>query len=151
MGLGVIGRAWRIGALWVEMAERKSQVAKDVDDFILANIDSVPHLETLILLWSRRPHSCVIQELAARLYIHPDRVQVLLRDLIRLQLVEASDSDPVRYRYQSHSAAQDDLMQRLDEAYRHEVVRISTMIHSKASSPVREFARAFQFKKEQEK
>jgi hypothetical protein len=133
------------------MTERNPQAARDVDDFILANIDSVPHLETLMLLWDRRPHSSTVDELAARLYVQVDRVSVLLRDLIRLQLVESSENSPVTYRYLSHSSAQDDLMRHLDEAYRHEIVRISTMIHLKTSSPVREFARAFQLKKEQDK
>jgi hypothetical protein len=132
------------------MTERKPQAARDVDDFILANIDSVPHLETLMLLWRKCPQSCTGEELAARLYIPVDRVHLLLRDLIRLQLVAASETNSITYRYFSPSPGQDDLMRRLDEAYRHDLVRISTMIHLKASSPVREFARAFQLKKEQE-
>lgn len=133
------------------MTERNPQAARDVDDFILANIDTVPHLETLMLLWNRRPQSYAVEELAARLYIPVDRVNALVRDLIRLQLVEAPENSPATYRYLSHSSVQDELMRHLDEAYRHEVVRISTMIHLKASSPVREFARAFQLKKEQDK
>jgi len=36
----------------------------------------------------------------------------------------------------------------VDETYRREVVRVSTLIHSKPSSPVRDFARAFRFTKE---
>ncbi len=36
----------------------------------------------------------------------------------------------------------------LDAAYRHDLVRISTIIHLKASSGVREFARAFKLKQE---
>jgi hypothetical protein len=132
------------------MTERKPQAARDVDDFILANIDSVPHLETLMLLWCKRPQSCTCEELAARLYIPVDRVLNLLRDLIRLQLVATSETNSVNYQYCSPSAAQDDLMRRLDEAYRLDLVRISTMIHLKSSSPIREFARAFQLKKEQE-
>src|SRR6185437_7098564 len=115
------------------MTERNPQAARDVDDFILANIDSVPHLETLMLLWNRRPQSYSVDELAARLYLSIDRVNVLVRDLIRLQLVEAPENSPATYRYLSHSSAQDELMRRLDEVYRHEVVRISTMIHLKAS------------------
>lgn len=131
------------------MTERKPQAARDVDDFILANIESVPHLEMLMLLWKCRPTACTCEDLAARLYISLDRVLVLLRDLARLQLV--AELDPAGYRYVSNSAIQDELMGRVDDAYRHELVRISTMIHLKASSPIREFARAFQLKKEQDK
>jgi len=40
------------------------------------------------------------------------------------------------------------LMEEVDRTYRRELVRISRMIHSKASPAVREFARAFKFKKD---
>ena len=57
---------------------------------------------------------------------------------------------PVKYSYLPRSEEQDDLMRAIDNAYRRDLVRISTMLHSKASSPVREFAKAFRFKKERE-
>jgi hypothetical protein len=41
-------------------------------------------------------------------------------------------------------------MFRVDTAYRREIVRISTMLHSKTSPSVREFARAFRFKKDRD-
>jgi len=43
---------------------------------------------------------------------------------------------------------QGSLMEELDRTYRRELVRISRMIHSKASPAVREFARAFKFTKD---
>jgi hypothetical protein len=36
----------------------------------------------------------------------------------------------------------------VEKTYRRELLRISRMIHSKAPSSVREFARAFKFKKD---
>jgi hypothetical protein len=42
------------------------------------------------------------------------------------------------------------MMLQVDAAYRRDLVRISTMIHAKASSAVREFARAFRLKKERD-
>ena len=74
----------------------------------------------------------------------------VLGDLARMGLIaQASDSQP-RYRYLSRTAEQDEMMQQVDEVYRKDLVRVSTMIHSKASPAVREFARAFRWKKEQE-
>jgi hypothetical protein len=43
---------------------------------------------------------------------------------------------------------QGSLMEELDRTYKRELVRISRMIHSKASPAVREFARAFKFTKD---
>jgi hypothetical protein len=39
-------------------------------------------------------------------------------------------------------------MGRTEAVYRRQIVRISTLIHSKPSSAVRDFARAFRFTKE---
>lgn len=118
--------------------------------FIHENLDSVPHLESLILLWNSRPVGWTEEDLASRLYLPPERVREVLRDLIRLQIAQEIAGSPVRYAYITRSEEQNDLMHRIDHAYRRDLVRISTMIHSKASSPVREFAKAFRFKKDRE-
>lgn len=120
----------------------------DVYEFIHENMDSVPHLEALILLWNSRPVWWTREELASRLYVPPEKVSDLLRDLIRMQFVVETPGPPQRFSYSSESDEQDELLMSLDSAYRKDLVRISTMIHSKASAGVREFARAFRFKQE---
>ncbi|HTX77365.1 MAG TPA: hypothetical protein VMD29_14235 [Terracidiphilus sp.] len=130
------------------MSERNP--GPDPYNFIHENLDSVPHLESLILLWNSRPVGWTEDDLASRLYIPPEQVRQVLRDLIRLQIVQGTSDSPVRYSYLPRSQEQDDLMHKIDHAYRHDLVRISTMIHSKASSPVREFAKAFRFKKDRD-
>jgi hypothetical protein len=131
------------------MSERDQ--SPDPYEFLHENIDSVPHLEALILLWNSRPVGWTEEELASRLYISREPVGTLLRDLMRLQVVQETPGNPPRYSYLPRSEEQNELMHRIDHAYRRDLVRISTMIHSKASSPVREFANAFRFKKDWEK
>jgi hypothetical protein len=120
----------------------------DAYEFILTHIDSVPHLEALILLWNSRPVGWTCEELASRLYVPTEKVSDLLRDLVRLQLIAGVPTSPRKYSYLAQFENQDELMRQVDAAYRRDLVRISTMIHSKASPAVREFARAFRFKKE---
>jgi predicted transcriptional regulator len=120
----------------------------DVYEFILENIDSVPHLEALILLWNSRPVWWTSEELASRLYVPLDAVNRLLRDLARLELVAESKTPELKYSYLPKSKEQDELLSSLDNAYRKDMVRISTMIHSKTSSSIREFARAFRLRQE---
>lgn len=120
----------------------------DVYEFILDNIESVPHLEALILLWNSRPVGWTGEELASRLYVPMDEVTRLLRDLVRMQLVAELKNAPAKYSYLPRSKEQDELLSSLDDAYRKDLVRISTLIHSKTSSSVREFARAFRFRQE---
>lgn len=133
------------------MTEQNPKPELDVHEFILANFDSVPHLEAAVLLWNSRPAGWSCEDLAARLYIPADKVKSLLRDLIRLQLVAESQTLPTLFSYFPQSSRQDEMMLQVDSAYRHELVRISTMIHAKASSAVLEFARAFRLKKERDR
>lgn len=132
------------------MAENTSSPEPDVYGFILEHIDTVPQLEALVLLWSTRPRGWTCEELGARLYVAPEKVGDLLRDLVRKWLVSESAQAPKRYSYLPKSNEQDEMLGRVQEAYKHDLVRISTMIHAKASSAVREFARAFRFKKDSE-
>jgi hypothetical protein len=132
------------------MTHNNPNPGMDAYEFILKNIDSVPHLEALMLLWNKRPAGCSCEELASRLYISTEKVTDLLRDLARLRLISASNTAPPVYAYFPQSEEQNEIMRLVDAAYRQDLVRISTMIHSKASSPIREFARAFRLKKERD-
>ena len=120
----------------------------DAYEFISEHIDSVPQLEALVLLWNSRPVWWTSEELASRLYVPHDQVTHLLRDLVRIRLIAESPGFPAKYSYLPASAEQNELLDSLDAAYRRDLVRISTMIHSKVSSGLREFARAFQLKQE---
>jgi hypothetical protein len=122
----------------------------DPYEFIEQQIDSVPHLEALILLWNSRPVGWTPDELSSRLYLPPERAAEVLRDLLRLEIAQEIPGPPTKFSYLPRSKEQDDLMHEIDAAYRRDLVRISTMIHEKASSPIREFARAFRIRKDKE-
>ncbi|MGH9551436.1 MAG: hypothetical protein ACRD3W_18770 [Terriglobales bacterium] len=126
----------------------KSQLEAEVRQFLLDQIDSVPHLETLLLLWNSRPKLWQADELAGRLYVDREVALRLLQDLARQQLIDSDTDSPERYCYRDDPADRSRLIRMVDETYRREVVRVSTLIHSKPSSPVRDFARAFRFTKE---
>lgn len=116
--------------------------------FVAQQIDSVPELEALLLLWQNRPAAWSVADIAKRLYITPDQAQVLLGDLSRKGLLAPLAEQADFYRYESRSAELDELMAHTEAVYRRQVVRISTLIHSKPSSAIRDFARAFRFTKE---
>lgn len=117
---------------------------REIDQFILDEIDSVPHLEALLLLWNQRPKAWPLPEMAAALYIPPDQTLPIMQDLTRRGL---ADFESGHYLYRD-TPERNDLIGKVDRMYRREVVRISTMIHSKPSASVRAFARAFRFKKD---
>jgi hypothetical protein len=123
---------------------QEDQARKDVDQFILDEIDSVPHLEALLLLWNTRPKQWSADEMSRAIYISPDQTQSILQDLQNRKL---ASNDSGRLFYES-SLGRDRIVDSLDRTYRREVVRVSAMIHSKASPAVRAFARAFRLKKD---
>lgn len=118
--------------------------SRAVDRFISEEIDSVPHLEALLLFWNRRPRHWLADEMAAALYISLGETQDILNNLERRGLIAAESGGYVFDPSERWGA----LIQELDRVYRKELVRISRIIHSKASPSVREFARAFKLKKD---
>jgi hypothetical protein len=114
--------------------------------FILDHIDSVPHLEALLLLWNSRPTCWSTVNLCARLYVKEEESRRILSDLVRAGFA-AEGAQPQEFCYSSKSPETDQLVAGVDAIYRRQIVRISDMIHSKA---VRDFARAFRFTKERD-
>ncbi|MGH9516560.1 MAG: hypothetical protein ACRD3P_12885 [Terriglobales bacterium] len=133
------------------MTERnQNEGEREIDQFILDEIDSVPQLEALLLLWNSRPVIWTPEELARRLYVSTELSQSLLQELVRKRLITRNQGSVEGYRYESVTEETDGLIGGLDNLYRREVVRVSTVIHAKPSSAVRDFARAFRFTKERE-
>jgi DNA-binding MarR family transcriptional regulator len=127
-----------------------NQEEREVDRFIIDKIESVPHLEALLLLWNSRPAKWSPQDLARRLYVEPSAARDLLQDLEREELILVNPGPAEQYYYEPKSEEKEKLIELVDVTYRKQVVRISTMIHSKASSAIRDFARAFRFTKGKE-
>lgn len=130
------------------MTER-NRSKEDVDQFICDHIDTVPHLEALLLLWNSRPQAWSPDETAKALFVTPGAANAILQDLVRRGLIVRHISCPETYRYEPQ-LSRDQLVSEVDATYRRELVRLSRMIHSKPSASIREFARAFRLKKEGE-
>jgi hypothetical protein len=138
------GLVWQ----WVMTETQPSQ--NEIDQFILDRIESVPHLEALLLVWKDRPKAWSLAELAERLYVQPQVVQKIMQDLVREELLVSESAAAEMYSFPPESRRLDPLIQAVDQNYRRELVRVSNLIHSKPSAGVREFARAFRLTKEQD-
>lgn len=115
--------------------------------FVVNEIETVPHLEALLLLWNNRPARWSLEKLRERLFVNADALHGIVHDLARRGLIRV-ENDNEQYWYEPGAVDKDALLRAVDETYRRDLVRISNLIHSKASTPVREFARAFKFTKE---
>jgi len=118
-----------------------------VMQFVTERIDSVPQLEALLLMWENPERLWTEDELAARIYVPKQVAAVILQSLQRQQLITAEVA-PVRYRYNAQWDPPGEVLPEVAASYRRHLVPITTFIHSRASSAVREFARAFDFKKD---
>ena len=121
-----------------------------VDQFIIDEIDSVPHLEALLLLWRCAPRHVSTAELAQKLYISQGRAAAVGEDLQRRGLITRDHEGATGFFYDLHSEERNRLLEAVDATYRRELIRISGIIHSKPSAGVRAFANAFRFRKDKD-
>lgn len=122
-------------------------IPQDVLQFVTENIDSVPQLEALLLMREENARTWSDQDIAARTYITIGAARDILNALHRRNLVVA-ETNPVQYRYRPPDDGGKDPVAQVAAAYRKHLVQMATLIHSKASAPVLEFARAFELKKD---
>jgi hypothetical protein len=120
------------------------EVTQEVLQFLTDHIDTVPHLEALLLLWENPDTTWSEAEIAARIYVRPETAAEILRGFARRGFVRAHESG---YRYEGQWDSRG-TMANVANAYRENLIPVSTFIHSKASSSVRAFARAFEFKRD---
>jgi hypothetical protein len=126
-----------------------SDLPPDVLAFIEEQIDSVPHLEALLLLWRSAPQVWTADQIAARIYVASEAAGEILRDLSRRGLARATDESLLRFVFDAGWDRSAALMENVAEAYRQKLILVAHRIHQKTSGAVREFARAFEIKKEE--
>ena len=85
--------------------------------------------------------------MAKGLFLKSTEAKTILDELVRQGLISVVADSPDVYRYET-APDRDRLMTLVHAAYRRELIRISRLLHSKASPAVREFAKAFRLKKE---
>lgn len=137
-------------------AERMSQQPLTSDEapvipsrvlgFLAEKIDTVPQLEALLLLWQDPARCWRAEQIGARLYVSEQSASAILRSL-QMQGLAACDQDGA-FCYCPAWDGSGDLMAEVALAYRHNLIYIATLIHSRGSSAVRAFARAFDLKKD---
>lgn len=117
-----------------------------VERFLLGSIDTVPHLEALLLIFHSPATVWAVEELAARIYVSDKQAAAILDDLARRSLVARVQQSPTHYQFIDRSPEQTQLLEQVAQSYRTQLVQITRFIHSNASGSVRDFARAFRLK-----
>lgn len=121
------------------------EIPESVKQLVLARIDSVPELETILLLREHAQQSWSAAETGRRIYVSHTVAAHILSGLVERGFLVSTESG---YRY---APATDELRNTVDDladAYTHHLVEVTRMIHSKPSASVRQFADAFVLKKD---
>jgi hypothetical protein len=125
----------------------ENEVPTRVLRFVEENIDTVPQLETLLMMSEARDRSWLIADVASRNYITEQRAEDTLNALQRRGLV-SSEASPPRFQFNPATDETRALIVDLARCYQTNLSRITTLIHSKPSASIQEFARAFDLKKD---
>jgi hypothetical protein len=120
---------------------------EEVLRFLLERFETVPHLEAALLIWQNQTMAWTAEFLAGRIYVSAATGREILEDLCRAGLLRKTVGH--EYLYEPAWDTKLNMLPRVADLYRRQLVRVTKLIHTQGSSSVREFARAFQIKKEQ--
>jgi hypothetical protein len=119
-------------------------IPADLRDFILRYIDSVAHLEALLLLRAAPETTWEPPLVAARLYTSAEQAGEVLAQLCDEHLLACENG---LYRYGGQPPEHLAMIDRLAESYAKQLIPITNLIHSKPRR-IRQFADAFKFRKD---
>lgn len=123
-----------------------SELPADLRRFILTSIPSVPYLEAVLLLRADPAQEWGAAQLARRLYV-PEPTGAELLQLLRDSGIASQEGAAGTIRYAPGTELRE-LVDRLAEAYAHDLVAVTRLIHSRIDRRAQQFADAFRFRKE---
>lgn len=119
-------------------------IPADVSEFIARYVDSIAHLEALLLLRRETAGEWDGPRLATRLYIPAAEAQRVLDQLAAAALVRREAG---LYRYLPKSAGDEAVVERLSALYATHLIPITHLIHDRTGRRIQAFADAFKLKK----
>lgn len=120
-------------------------IPADIQRFIITSIESVPHLEAVLLLRSDPAKGWSVKQLVQTLYISEKRAEAVLADLAAAGFADAEGRPASSYRYRPVTAELQAMVDRVAEVYTTSLVEVTNLIHSKLSKQAQEFGDAFKW------
>jgi DNA-binding IclR family transcriptional regulator len=120
----------------------------DVHRFLYDHIESVEHLEVLLLLARTPERGWSTTEVAETLYSHPSSIKLRLARLLGQGLLREIQEGC--YRYAPRTVELHSTVQRVAECYHERRVAVITLIASKPLDNVRAFSDAFRIRRNKE-
>ena len=130
--------------------EKNEPIPSAIARFIITSIDSVPHLEALLLFRLGTEAEWDAKIMAQRLYIAEKRATEILEDLYSAGFVARQGNAPHSYRYEPTSVELKEMIESLADIYAKNLLEVTHLIHSKIDKQAREFGDAFKWRKRKE-
>lgn len=122
-------------------------IPDDLRRFVLTSIPTVPHLETLLLLWRDPREGWSVEQIAERLYVTPTVAGDLARDLCVADLLQC-EGEPPQYAARREPERLARLISGLDAAYSRHLREVTRLIHANHDRRAERFKQAFTWKKD---
>jgi hypothetical protein len=120
----------------------------DVKAFLLRHIDSIAHLEALLLLRANVELTWNAETLAKRLYTPVEATAEILARLCADGFLATEGSEPLVYHYHCPSREQAHMVDQVAALYARYLIPVTHLIHTKPRPRVQAFADAFKLRKE---
>ena len=121
-------------------------ISDAVRRFVLTSIPTVPHMETLLLLWREPNLTWLVEDIAKRLFVSPGLAESVADDLCQADLFECI-GEPRRYRCRREPPSLAHLLTDVEAAYNRHLREVTSLIHSNVDRKAARFAQAFTWEK----
>jgi hypothetical protein len=118
-------------------------IPDDIRHFIIVGIDSVAHLEALLLLRTGAHENWDIAVVAKRLYITEQETTQVLSRLCEQGLINRNGGEPQLFQYRPKTVELARMIDRVAEVYKKHLVPVTNLIHSKPHTRIQELADSF--------
>lgn len=115
--------------------------------FLSVKIDSIPHLEALLLLRDESNSSWHAESVSKRLYIAPDAATNIMLDLAKMGLVIQAGHNPPQWQYHARSGSLDEAVHATAAFYSRNVRVVADLVHAKSKPVPQLFADAFRLRR----
>lgn len=120
-------------------------IPENVQQFILSHIDSIAHMEALLLLRRNPEEYWDVLSVAHRLYIPEKDADALLTRLCANGFLVETDG---KFQYRCCSIDLEEMVALVADVYARHLILVTNLIHSKPLARIREFADAFKLRKD---
>lgn len=125
-------------------------IPEDIQRFILRSIDSIPHLEAILLLRFDPAKEWDAKMVSQNLYISEKKASQVLKDLCNSGFIALKEGSKLLYFYHPISKELKQTLDKLTEIYTTHLIEVTNLIHSNSTRQAQTFGDAFKWNKEEE-